>query len=154
MTLHYTPLRFQSFMLQVWSPAYENWPSQRDVGLCFLWKLSWLEPPHPKRTTPTQINACVIATLPVLMWIQPYSWLCRRKNVPGDETGSCQVREGVDHSDHQRDHHNTGIYDVQLGAEINFEPERQFIKQNTRRLTCCRENHTIQPFVCARIFIH
>lgn len=128
----------------------KNWPLQRDVGLCFLWKLSWLQPPHPKWITQIQINGKtrVIAAPPILMWIQTYSW---RKKVPRDETGSCQVGEGVDHSDHQRDHHNTGIYDVQLGAEINFEPERKLNKQNMRRLTCWKNrlfNHSYVPDSC------
>lgn len=45
--------------------------------------------------------------------------------VPGDEAGPRQLREGVDHGDHQRDHHHAGVYDVQLGAEVNFEPKRR-----------------------------
>lgn len=44
--------------------------------------------------------------------------------VPGDETDTCQVSEDIDHGDHQGDDHNTGIYDVQPGAEIHFKPKR------------------------------
>lgn len=47
-----------------------------------------------------------------------------KKQVPGDEAGSWQVTEGVNHGDHQRDDHNAGVYDVQLGAEVNFEPKK------------------------------
>lgn len=49
--------------------------------------------------------------------------MCRVQCVPGDKAGSSEVSEGVDHSDHQRDYNNTGVYDVQLGAEINSEPK-------------------------------
>lgn len=50
--------------------------------------------------------------------------MCRVQYVPGDKAGSCQVSEGVDHGDHQCDYNNTGVYDVQLGAEINSEPKK------------------------------
>lgn len=47
------------------------------------------------------------------------------KHVPGDEAGTWQVREGVDHGDHQCDYHHAGVYDVQLGAEVYFETKRR-----------------------------
>lgn len=50
--------------------------------------------------------------------------MCRVQYVPGDKAGSCQVSEGVDHGDHQRDYNNTGVHDVQLGAEIHSEPKK------------------------------
>lgn len=62
------------------------------------------------------------------------------KQVPGDEIGSWQVSEGVDHGHHQRDNHNTGIYDVQLGAEVNFEPKMWLIEHNMREFPCCWKN--------------
>lgn len=54
--------------------------------------------------------------------------MCRVQHVPGDKAGSRQVSEGVDHGDHQRDYDNTGVYDVQLGAEINSEPKKIGVK--------------------------
>lgn len=45
------------------------------------------------------------------------------KSLPGDETGTWQVGECVDHGDQQRDDHYTGIYDVQLGAEVHLKPK-------------------------------
>lgn len=68
-------------------------------------------------------------------------WLWKRgggggvATVPGEETGSWQVGEGVNHGDQQGDHHHAGIHDVQLGAEVNFEPKRRLVKHNVRRLT-------------------
>lgn len=55
-------------------------------------------------------------------------------SLPGDETGPSQVWEGVDHGDHQRDDHNAGVYDVQLGAEINPEPKRKWLAETRCQL--------------------
>lgn len=95
---------------------------------CF--QLPWLKsqiPSHPSEFPCTYItlyplkNQMSNTTVRVIMCV---SWECRAEQVPGDETGSWQVCEGVDHGDHQRDYHDTGVYDVQLGAEVNFEPKR------------------------------
>lgn len=53
-----------------------------------------------------------------------FSKECKGEEVPGDEAGSWQFSEGVDHVDHECDYHNTGVYDVQLGSEVHFEPKK------------------------------
>lgn len=53
-------------------------------------------------------------------------------HLPGDETGPRQVWEGVDHGDHQRNDDDAGVHNVQLGAEINSEPESKNVHREHR----------------------
>lgn len=77
------------------------------------------------------------------------NWRCRGARVPRDETGSWQVTEGVNHGDHQRDSDDAGVYDVQLGAEINSEPKRWSVQQEhvmTNMLLWRKPYHATKSF--------
>lgn len=58
-----------------------------------------------------------------------YCKCTRADHVPGDEAGTSQVSEGVDHGDNQGHHHNTGVYDVEFGAEVHLKPRNMEIKE-------------------------
>lgn len=50
--------------------------------------------------------------------------------VPWYEAGSWEVWESVNHGDDQSNHHNAGIHDIQLGAEVHMES----VKENDKSL--------------------
>lgn len=53
------------------------------------------------------------------------TWMYSVKSgVPGNQAGSWEIRECVDHGDHQGNGHNTSIYYVQFWAEIHLESEK------------------------------
>lgn len=70
-----------------------------------------------------------IAVVTQVVWVSQSS-----VHLPGDETGPRQVREGVDHGDHQRNDDDAGVHNVQLGAEINSEPETKKVGEDKGHL--------------------
>jgi len=48
-----------------------------------------------------------------------------KSDVPGNQAGSWEIGECVDHGDHQGNGHNGSIYYVQFGAEIHLESEKE-----------------------------